>query len=345
MNTLRSLFLAVLFLSACSSPQYLQTVKQEKGDGKYDSEFPAKPTDSYIYTMSRSIRLISSLTFYRTYSFRKSDLITRDEINSVDFNIEQRAAVTAITQKPSSGTATIIFAEQRKVLVLTCAHVVYEPDTMISYFLEETGGRSQFVQTFSIKLKQNIHINGLPRGENPEIIFMDRKKDLALIGKDLYQSPQKRLPVFPFKWGAAKELKWGSFVYLMGFPSGKKMVSTAIVSDPNRSGDHNFLIDASLHRGVSGGIILALRDGPPHFEWVGIVNALAAQNQYVLRPDPATGITDLNRNKPYEGDIFIDRRMSVSYGVTYAISIEAIRSFIRSAQKRLTLKGFNFSPQ
>ena len=223
MNNITCIFFMIILLGACSPVKQVHESGQRSGDGRYDSEFPAQSTSQDLYKMTRSVRLISSLTFYRSYSFLLSDAITENDLLKESFSAEKAASAEGIMQKPSSGTATIIFAGQKDVLVLTCAHVVYEADTLVTFFPDESGQPTPFVQTFSQKLKQTITVNGIPRGENPQIIALDMKKDLALVGKHLYKQPDRPLPVFPYKWmGRRARIAVGDFCISAWFSQREK---------------------------------------------------------------------------------------------------------------------------
>ncbi len=338
--------LSLLFILHSCIPRYEKaTAVQENRhyvDGRYDSEFPVSPTSKYLKQITQTVRLITSLTFYKTYAFSMEQAITRADIQQPSFSVKKTAIQNAISQKPATGTSTLISAEGNKLLFLTCAHIISEPDTLIQYFLDLSGHPSPFIQSISIKIKRNINIPSTPPKTRIQVIHLDKKKDLALIGVILERIPEVPIVPFTYPWGHASELDWGTFVYSIGYPNGKKMVSTAIVSSPNRNKMHDFLLDATLHRGISGGIILALRDGPPHFELVGIANALSAKEEYILRPDPGASLTELARNHPYKGDIYVDRQLTVIYGITFAISVENIRRFIEESQNKLFQNGFRF---
>ena len=96
-----------------------------------------------------------------------------------------------------------------------------------------------------------------------------------------------------------------------------------------------------MHRGASGGLIVALRDGAPNFELVGMASALSAEREYVLRPGDEFDEMQFGFGHPYEGNIIIDKRMKINYGITYAVSIEAIQDFIRKNKKTISKAGFN----
>ena len=149
------------------------------------------------------------------------------------------------------------------------------------------------------------------------------------------------IPVFSYKMGKAAELNWGTFVYIFGFPNGKKMISSAIVSNPNRDKFNGFMIDATMERGISGGIILAIRDDAPNFELVGMATAISAEREYILRPDDILKETEINFGRPYDGTIILDKRVKFNYGIIYAVSIEAIQDFLSDNKQILLEEGFN----
>ncbi|MCK7529466.1 MAG: hypothetical protein MZV64_73895 [Ignavibacteriales bacterium] len=49
------------------------------------------------------------------------------------------------------------------------------------------------------------------------------------------------------------------------------MVTKAIVSNPSRDESGSFLVDAVVNNGMSGGLVLAIKDGVPNFEMVGMI--------------------------------------------------------------------------
>ena len=70
---------------------------------------------------------------------------------------------------------------------------------------------------------------------------------------------------------------------------GHKMITRGIVSNTRDDKSDSFLIDALFNRGFSGGIILAIRDGVPNFELVGMAKSVSAKNEYLLTPYPLNG--------------------------------------------------------
>jgi len=334
-----SLLLLVIMLnfSGCAQQHNLQG-KAPIPDGLYDSEFPVQATSAALGKISSSVKLVSSLTFYRKYVFAAEDQITKHSLLSRP-NLYKQAIVT-VTDKHASGTATIVYLQNRKTALLTCAHTVSEPDTVIKYVQNKNGLLTEWVRSVSVKIRQSLNVVDLPGNGSVTVLASDSSLDLALLGADIPLNFFPSIPVFTFPLGKSSELNWGTFVYLFGFPHGKKILTNAIVSHPNRNNAHDFIINATMYNGVSGGIILALRDGYPHFELVGIANALPVQQHLIIRPDPDMEIDTGTLDQPYKGAVFLERKTDIIHGMTFAISAENIRLFFRDNEKKLKQQGY-----
>jgi hypothetical protein len=140
--------------------------------------------------------------------------------------------------------------------------------------------------------------------------------------------------------GKANELEFGTFVYVMGFPQAKKMVSTAIVSSPNYDRQSSFILDATLQKGISGGLILAIRDGVPNFELVGIIKAISGTSQYSLVPDRQVQLSEWELYKPFSGEVFLQKRDLSEPGMTFAVGMETIMDFIKENESKLLNQGY-----
>ncbi len=312
-------------------------------DGKYDSEFPILPTAPYLQQIIQSVKMVSILTFYRAYEFALKDSITLNDIHSGTF--KSKAIRAYIYEQPAAGTVTAIHQTDKKILFLTCNHIVSQEDTIITYYASKKNPdrSSKYIYSFSRKIRQITNLISLPKSSEPKILATNKKNDLALLSITLHKRPKFPFPVFPFSFGRASQLQWGTFIYLIGFPKGKLLLTSSVVSEPNRDKKHNFLINATLARGISGGIIIALRDGPPHFELVGMANALSAHIQYYLKPETHEKNTFMDLFNPYKGKIFIGRRMAEDSNIVFAISAETIIKFIKENLPLLKKEGFFFS--
>lgn len=333
------IIILVLFITACSGPTRLQkNLPVRTGADKYDSAFPVQATAEALHSIAESVKLVSSLTFYKKFFFRRQKaLVVSDFKNPAIF---KQASSSVIVEIPASGTATIIYADKNKIALLTCAHTVSSGDTLFNYYADDQGRPTPFVESVAVKIRQSLNVIGVPRGQENEILAMDTENDLAILGKRLFVGEDTKVRVFPYPWGTAKDLDWGTFVYLVGFPHGKKMVSNAIVSNPLYQKNQAFIINATMYQGVSGGIVVALRGGVPNFELVGMANALSAKNTLVLKPEAYINPEAINPSQPYQGQIYLDREVKIINGITFAIPVDKIRSFMDENNEMLQEKGY-----
>lgn len=334
----------LIFLSfiACSSQSVYEKVYPTLSDSKYDSEFPYKSCSKQLEEISRSIKLVTSIAYYTSYVFAEEMKLTSDEIKNTDLKL--KSVKTINYNNTSSGTATVVYSQGRNIALLTCAHVVDFPDTIITYFTKENGILSTFIQSISIKENQDNYVPEIPERGYVDILVMDRKNDIALIGKTLKSvNSNFNIPEFSYPNGKAAELEWGDFVYVFGYPMNYKMISKALVSSPDHIKGYSFLIDAVFNRGFSGGIVLAIRDGVPNFELVGMVRSVPAESEFVVKPLVNERDVELNPQLPYKGDVTIEKRQAIKFGITKVIGIEAIIDFFNDNRGEIERRGFFLS--
>ncbi len=325
------IFISFLFLS-CSSTE---TDSENKIIDEYTTIFPNNDVAIELEEISNAIKLINNLTFYKVYLFYDST-VTNNNLD--DFDLLQKASATNTVSKTSSGTATIINISGDKVALLTAAHVVSYPDTVINYY-DSKGKQSEYIESILYKERQKIY-SDLPIGGLLKIIAKDDKNDIAIIGNSFKDIDPIRFPLFNFNFGNAKELKWGSFVYLLGYPMHYKMVTSGIVSNPNYNGTGNFLVDAPINRGSSGGLVLAIRGAAPNFEFVGIISSVPADKRFVLTPtNPSRDINFISGTK-YNGDMTIERISGIKYGIGKIVSVEKVRKFLEENKTTLKNQGY-----
>jgi len=312
------LLIYILVFSGCFREVIEVGQTTQVSDGMYDSEYPARPVSAYVKQILRSVHLVSVLAFYRSYSFTQEEAMTAALIQNHTINLETRK--NTVFEQPASGTATLIYKDQNKMAFLTCAHIVNLPDTIISYYEDDIRNGQPAVKQFITKVRQTGNIINQPVAYDFEILAMDEEKDLALIGKDiepadmnaLNQSPESKLyqpiSVLNLPLGAAQELDWATFVYVIGFPRAKKMISSALVSSPNYDLDNSFILDGAMQKGISGGLVIALRDGLPNFEWVGMAIGISGKVQYALVPELQKYVNEWEIQGPYSGQIHVEKQ-------------------------------------
>lgn len=336
----RILLIAILplLLLACGPSAY-KTVYPTLSDGAYDSEFPYKSSSRQLEQIMESVKRISCIAYYKMYTFAAEDRVKLRDVT--DELLERHEKTSVFTNNSTSGTGTVICSSGRRLAMLTCAHVVGFPDTVVTYHIDADRRLTDNVASIAFKKRQSNYVAMLPEGGEMSIVAMDRDADLAVLGTELNVLPSLPIPAFSYPLGSAKELDWGAFVYLFGYPSGYKMVTKGIVSSPNKDKYGSFLLDAVFTRGFSGGICLAIRDGIPNFELVGMVKLVSAHTSYVLTPGKDFGSVEFDSSVPYTGNVYVERKTDIEYGISQAIPVERIREFLEQNSVQLSNRGYS----
>ena len=329
--------LLILFFFSCTHRVY-QMVYPTLNDGKYDTEFPYKSCSQELKEITASVRKVFCTAHYKNYIFRRDQKITRSQLNQ---KVLKQAEHELYFTRTVSGTGAVIFNDGQKMAILSCAHIFIKPDTIITYFADSHLEEPRIIQSVAIKEKQNNLVTRVPERGDFKLFLIDREKDIVLLTKEFSRPLQTSVPALKYPFGKARELEWGSFVYLIGFPKGYKVVTKGIVSNPDWDKRGSFLIDALFNKGMSGGILLAIRDGVPNFEIVGITTSAAAEDATVLVPE--NRVQNYDETVPYDGPIYVENKKTISYGITRAIPSEAIVELLSRNSTVLKEKGFDFS--
>ena len=331
--------IVILLLLSCSRSN-LKFSSPVPPDGKYDTQFPLGNASDQIEEITRSVKKLTSIAYYKNYVFPPEARITRQDLQNRSF--VDKAETVSFQSNSVIGTATIIFYQSRHVLLLTCAHVIDFPDTVLYFYPNESGQPSSFIQSIGIKIKQQNFVADLPDRGSLTILALDRKRDLALLGSFFSRTPDFPVPFFRYPFGRAKELQWGTFVYMIGYPRGFQMITRGIVSQPHRNKKGAFIVDAIFNLGFSGGIVLALRDGIPNFELVGIAGSTSAEFDYVLVPDKETRRSGYDPELPYNREIYVEQKKQINYGITNVIPVEEIVAFLKENEETLIREGYEY---
>ncbi len=330
-RTISLIFVTITFMFSCRTTQ-IQSEINYQSDNKYDSEFPDESVSKTLKNIAGSVKKLDVIAFYGTYYFPEKAQLLVEDINDSLIKAYKRSMI--ISHETVSGTATVIYKSQSKVGLLTCSHVIDFPDTLYTYSDKE----SKIVQTLSVRIKQQIHISGIAKGEAIEVVAKDKKHDIALLAKNT-EEDDYNLKVLNFPRGNSSDLQWGSIVYIMGFPLNNLMVTRALVSINEKMKSGFFTTDALYNHGISGSPVFAMRDGATNFELVGMASSSSAQSSRFLVPENNTD-SKFNPLVPYDGNIFVDNSKLINYGVTFSVTINEIVNFIHSNEALLTEKGF-----
>ncbi len=341
LSKVRHVFMLVMLslLALSCGPSTYNSVYPVLSDGAYDSEFPYKSSSKLLEQIMESVKRVSCIAYYRVYTFRPEEHIKLSDVTPELLDAHEKDAI--YTNNTASGTATVVMYSGRRTALITCAHVVGFPDTVIAYHIDASHRLTDNVASYALKKRQSTFVAMFPDGGDVSILAIDRDADLAVLGAEFTEVPPLPIPVFSYPLGRAKELDWGAFVYLFGYPSGYKMVTKGIVSSPNKDKHGSFLIDAVFNRGFSGGVCLAIRDGIPHFELVGMVKLVTAHTSYVVTPGKDFGSAEFDPTVPYKGDVYVEQKTEIEYGITQAIPVETIREFLDENSELLRQKGYS----
>ena len=332
------LFVCLLSLS-CSTTSY-RDVYPMLIDGKYDSEFPYRGCSVQLEQISESVRMISCIAYYKSLVFPLEAKVRIKDIH--DPFLKEKAEKEVYLNQTASGSATVIYCQNNKIALLTCAHVVDFGDTVFTFYHGEDRKQTEFIQSIAVKDRQTNYVATIQGVHNLEILSLDRENDLVIVGQRIETPIIPAVTVFNYPIGKAKELEWGAFVYMFGYPSGYRIVTKAIVSSPNRDKYGTFLTDAVFSRGFSGGIVLAIRDGVPNFELVGMMKLVPGHQQYFLTPAKEGEQVEFDPSITFKGDIYAESRTDIIYGVAPAIPIELIVDFLKTNQQKLIGEGYDF---
>jgi hypothetical protein len=324
------LFLA-LIMTSCKTKEAVTNYVET--DNSYASGFPDKNIYDQLDDVSKTIKRVECLTFYKSYVLEENNPLKKGMLTKE--NLKKYAVADEVTHASVSGTATIIYYDSKKVGILTCAHVVDFADTIYNWEDDE----QTKLYSVAIKLRQKIYVSGLPSGGSIQIVAMDKKNDIVLLKKELEENHEKP-KVFSIKKGNPEDLEWGTLVYIMGYPSGDLMITRAIVSNPGRIKRGTFLTDAVYNRGISGAPVFAYRKNTRDFEWVGMAKSSSVDKFYYLKPDEEHRDPG-NVEQLYTGNEYIGQYTRIKYGVAHSVTVDAIVRFLKSHKQELEAAGIS----
>jgi S1-C subfamily serine protease len=330
MGRVYCLFIILVLFQSCTTKQ-TGNADRRIADNRYDSEQPARSISKELAFVSNTVRKLNVVAFYMTYELPPGAITEKSKLSRG--NLILKATATHVSNQSVTGTATVIYNKEKLVGMLTCNHVVDFPDTVIESYRSSVQG----FRTVSVKMKQRNFVMGMPVGEEVEIVAADKNNDIALL-KQQIEVAGANVKVLDFPLGSNKYFDWGSRVWIVGYPLGNLMVTGAIVSKPGKKGDSRFLTDAVFNQGISGAPVIAIRDGVPNFELVGMAASSSAKSIYYLKPENPEKFRQ--SDEPFVGDVVLAHERMINYGVTYSVTIDEIRRFLLSNATKLEQEGF-----
>lgn len=330
-------FFVILVLAGCT-----RYVEYDPDRAYYHTAFPATDVSGSLEEILDSVKRIRVTTDYDVYFFADDDAPSADV--ALDESVLARAVDTTRVSEDRAASAVVLSRTDQNIALLTADHAVHRADTLVEHFtpeVEVAGLASERIRSVAIKQRQTNWILNLPDMDPFEILARDELADLALIGVEFPEGHEALEEVVPLAAapGDPDRLSWGSFVYVLGFPSGYPMVTRGIVSDPERSVTASFLIDGLWNQGMSGGPILAIRGDGEALEWVGMARAAAARTERRLVPDEDL-VAEHELRAPYEGPLYVEEVRRIEYGITLSVTLFAIRDFIDRHRSELAGRGY-----
>jgi hypothetical protein len=330
--------LSFLILAGCSQKPVKVATVVPVSNGHYDSRFPSNDASDELEAITRSVCKVYSVATYKTYYFKEGMAVTRADLASGSYLYKLFGITT--TTETTSGTATVIYHAFGRIAMISCAHVLVSPDTLITYYQALKDEPEQFINSVSIKDKQESFVREAGACGSMDILAIDRKSDVAIIGKECNTAGDPA-PAFGYPVGNTLGLGWGTFVYIIGYPLGTLMITKGIVSRPKAGGSGSFLVDAVFNKGFSGGIILALKNGVPNFELVGMIRSVPSQKEYFIKPEKEAYDAAYDENATYKGELYVGKHEAISYGVTAVVPVEQISELYKNNRSALISSGFN----
>ncbi len=337
------ILLTASLLPAGSCTRAVVYIDQEPGTGEYITSHPVGNASHHLERIQRSIKRITSTSYYETYLFDPESRIVPEDIARAH-SLRPIAETVIQSHTTSSGTAIVIHNRDDLVGMVTARHVITSPDTLYEY--RETG--QPYLNSITIKINQVNWLFDAPYVGTFEVLVTDDLADLAFIGARIDPTSldvpvREHFPVFPYPFGRPDRLRVGTFTYSFGYPRGYPMVTTAIVSQASRDRHHSFVTDGLFNPGFSGGAVVAINGGLPAFEWVGMARSTSASRDWYLVPEEDEAREHLAQ-LPFTGDVFVKEVATIHYGITHVVSITKVREMLEQNAIYLLGRGYNVLP-
>lgn len=329
---------AILFVTGgCGSAS--QTTQASEDDSYYVNGLGSFSVNDQIENGFKSVRRIQNNTIYRSYFFPEGSEIREADLPEMD--LDARNVETSVETYSNAGTATVIFNNNTHAVLLTAAHTVSQPDTLVHFLEAGEGNQSTLIETVSIKLSENRFVITDHGIVTLDILGVDVNKDLALLITASGYEARDQLEVINMASGDFDEVEWGSKVFAMGYPRGVQMVSAGVISLTNHP-HRTLLADLNINRGFSGGLVSTINSETGRLEWIGMITSAMGESLTYLVPEKNI-LADYNPEIVYEGDIFIENHRLIHYGIGYGVSITDIRNFIRENEPALQREGIGLN--
>ena len=338
--------IALLCFGGCAAQYVLAP------DGEYDYRVPVGRGDAragFETLFVSTVKVVWTPQYAKVFYThdRRDDrgfllhLPLRDENSPTGYRLARDGIRETVDSYSKVGTALVVARQSATnqydiAIALTNAHLVTAPDT-IRYFMRDARGlETNVLERISIKISTALHVvNRDGESIHTKIVRLDPKADLALLKLNIPNLMRKPLPFF-LRLGKTSDLQWGNFVYIVGHPKNKMRLTAGTVSldeDEDR-----FFVDAPIRAGYSGGPVVAVRDGLPNFELVGLCRGATIETFRLLVPN-----RKLNEGAVLSpdllGQISVEEREMVEPGLGFVVGTEAVKRFLLDSRDSLRKIG------
>ena len=309
-------------------------VQQNDGETKQASVFDNNTMQRQFESLTFRVYRIVTYVTYESQVFEQGSGLTLKDLEGQGFDFSLIKA--RLTHNESfSGTGILIKGNAGKSLLLTCAHVIDFPDTVFTYDDNASSSGHRYLLGLSVKTSQVIQVSGNNLHCRAEILVSDPVNDLALL--EIPPGSGEVHGVIPMAVGS--DLAWGDRVWLTGYPSGRFMMTSGLISNPGNS-DGLLMTDAPFSEGYSGAPAFVYDRRANGFRLAGIGRSVAARSSYVLRPEKEIHEAPYNISLPYTGPVYVRTEREPAPGVTFLIGSSMLDDFLKSCDAVLQLNGW-----
>lgn len=300
--------------------------------------FSAKVQES-LRTVVQSVVGVAAIFSYRTEAFThqlRNGLLVPDSTSPTGFLLQPPSKKQKGREEEAqkvNGVGLILYRDDRRAVVLTSAHILLRPDTINSYYRDNTARLTSVLQSRAIKTSANFFAIGQANQFlTAEIIHADQKADLALL--EVTASPGLGI-VFPFEFAYGREMGWGDFAYVIGYPREVRQLTSGLVSQIPNPGA--FVLDVVARQGYSGGPVFLVN---PHkgLELAGVVRGVPVNKLNYIAPPAGLPAGQFLRSEDWQTSSAQEIDL-IDYGTTYAINSEVVGKFLKSSVKLLEREG------
>lgn len=291
---------------------------------EYVSVFQTPQIREKFEILERSVVKLNIYVSYQLAVFSPGSNVLPAQVSDESVLLNTMARV--VRNESFNATAFVVSADNEYFYLLTCAHSVVFPDSLITYDSRANESGERYVISYAKKTGQLLQLH-MPSGvQEAEILKFDKKTDLALLRCQRRAFIDLIYPALPDpKSGGG--VNRGDLLWIPGFPAGKSMLVQGIAGKADNDGV--FITDAPLSEGYSGAPVFAYSNILENFLLVGVGRSVAAKSDYVLKPEKGIHETAYNQVLPYQGQTFVSIENRPVAGVSYVIGAETISDFLR----------------